>query len=461
MSRLTLNSEPYERDRGLIFSETFTSSSAITENGGTEVGSPTISNGVLTVDADGKYIDYLNLRRPTTEMTFMAWVYPTVAPDGTGRVIMSDYDYNAGSDGGWIFGDGYGSNDHLQFEINALGVGSATANYTGFYAAHLNSWVHVAGTYVGGSYVKVFVNGVEVAEDASSVPASILYTNSYFGRIGLRSDDNSVPQSTGTWRGDIKDVKMFTQALNADEILAYYNNTQEDYKTGITLDMPMNMANYDPTNTQVLDISGNENHGTIVASPIKSTFETGMYFNSSSSQYINIPTLTDPITGDFTMSGFVKCRGHLGGTSDDFSTAFGCGDWSGTHVRGCCLRSQEATNQLKFDYGTGTSSGTKTIHNPFIPNYENRWIHVALTYTSATTRVVAYSNGEVVSAATEAIGNTVGGDTYQIGASSGLNTGEDFWFGSLALIKFWDSKALTDMQVKKLYQDDLQELKRI
>lgn len=449
MSRLNEISEPYERDRGLSFAEDFSSSDNVTDNGGAETGTPTFTNGIV-LDGTTDYVSYNSFEGKLDSASLSFVIRFTPDFNYNENVQRCLIDSGTAGQRHLVFKNNNAANNVLSITMGGTGIHSLSeAEYSAYWNVNEENVLVISATTGNTS---AWLNGTKVLNADATAWSATNPTDFYAGINASKST---------FWSGTIHEIKIFKSKLSDEEAVAYSNNTQADYMTGITLDMPLNMANYDPTNTQVLDISGNEHHGTIVASPIKSTFETGMYFNSSSSQYINIPTITDPITGDFTMSGFVKCRGHLGGTSDDYSTAFGCGDWSGTHVRGCCLRSQEASNQLKFDYGTGTSSGTKTIHNPFIPNYENRWIHVVLTYTSATTRVVVYSNGEVVSAATEAIGNTVGGDTYQIGASSGLNTGQDFWFGSLALIKFWDSRALTSMQVKKLYQDDLQELKRI
>jgi|TARA_R100000501_G_C2623876_1_gene117038 hypothetical protein len=442
MSRLLVNSEPGERERGLYLSETFSSSANVTDNGGTQTGSPSMSNGVLTIDADNKYIKYESLKKPTTAITVMAWVYPTAAPDGTGRIIASDYDYVDGTNNlGWNFGDNYGSNDHLSFNVwDGAGL-SATANQNGFFATYLNTWVHVAGVFEGGVAARLYFDGVLVDDDTAAPPATINYNSTFVTSIGVRADNTT----TGSWRGDIKEVKMFDRALDISEILEFANNVPVDLVSGCVLNLPLSLETHDKANNQSLDLSGNANHAAFTNEPTKNTHALGYNFEGT----VNYLTVTNDTTlnaASFTYSVWV--RTETLGTNHVLTKTDGAAAWT----RGWRLF-MNVSNQFEFDNGpdggelgnlkTDAVEGT-SIH------------HLVITFINATTTSKLYMDGHLYATNTTAAFENTTVDDLLIG-KWGANNEFD---GDIFKVKSWN-RALSHVQVNELYAKEKMELNQI
>ena len=198
----------------------------------------TINCGVPGVNGnacefDGNPGEYLRMRNSfsyyqtygntKTELTTAAWVKPTSAPDGTGRLVLSNW-YAPGLNGdlrrtGWVLGDNYGSQDHFGFFAQD-GVDYSQALISGFFADHLNEWVYVTAVFKGGQYIKIYVDGVLVTTSTTSIISSIPENTDTPLTIGHRAD----LEYNGMWDGSIDEVKMWNYALTDAEILAAYNS---------------------------------------------------------------------------------------------------------------------------------------------------------------------------------------------------------------------------------------------
>lgn len=98
-------------------------------------------------------------------------------------------------------------------------VSTTSGSYTttwNFPAGTLSAWTHVAGTY-DGSFLRLFVNGAQVAQTAGTGP--LLPTSGVF-RIG--SGDLSVTGGE-TWDGEIDEVRIWPFARSAAAIAATMN----------------------------------------------------------------------------------------------------------------------------------------------------------------------------------------------------------------------------------------------
>jgi hypothetical protein len=98
-------------------------------------------------------------------------------------------------------------------------VGTTTGNYTVnwfFPAGSLSTWTHVAGTY-DGSTLRVFANGVQVAQAAGS--GAILDTG---GTCRIGCGDLSISGGE-TWNGEIDEVRVWPFARSAAAITATMN----------------------------------------------------------------------------------------------------------------------------------------------------------------------------------------------------------------------------------------------
>ncbi|MDR4508193.1 MAG: SBBP repeat-containing protein [Candidatus Brocadiaceae bacterium] len=178
------------------------------------------SGGGLDFDGTDDSVDFCTNLGITGELTVSAWVYPTAAPNGKGRVIAStfDWDCDVAKKRGWTLGLNWGSNDRLQFQVFASSGQVARANLNNFFADNLNQWTHVVGVFSPSQYARIYVNGVMVAEHATSIPAVIAYQTGINLRLGARADSNA-----GRWQGGIDEVRIYDRALSYLEILDLYN----------------------------------------------------------------------------------------------------------------------------------------------------------------------------------------------------------------------------------------------
>ncbi|MDR4508197.1 MAG: LamG domain-containing protein [Candidatus Brocadiaceae bacterium] len=109
--------------------------------------------------------------------------------------------------------------DQIYFQNYDSTGNGASANLDNFFADNLNEWTHVVGVFRPSQHVRIYVNGVMVAEDATNVPAAIAYQAGINLRLGTRADSNA-----GRWQGGIDEVRIYSQALSDQEILDLYND---------------------------------------------------------------------------------------------------------------------------------------------------------------------------------------------------------------------------------------------
>src|SRR3989338_3105382 len=207
-----------------------TSGTTATDSAGTNTGSVTGAtwttgklNNALNFDGiAGKRVDTNTNFGITGALTVSAWVYPRSAPSGVGRIAAGAYSYNSNPSllRGWYLGEEYGSSDIFRFRIYDSAGNTAIANNTGFFANNLNKWTHVVGVFIPSQSVTLYVNGVQVGQDTTSIPSNIAYNATNF-RIGSRADSTS----QGMWNGLLDDIRIYSRALTAADITELYNYT--------------------------------------------------------------------------------------------------------------------------------------------------------------------------------------------------------------------------------------------
>ena len=156
------------------------------------------------------------------ELTVSAWVFnEKTSPETTGwGLVATTYDLADGlsNQRGWSLGDDNAATDHFYFKVlDSTGV-SSTATMLDFFIPNSNKWAYVAGTFKGGQFVKLYINGINVIETNTGVISSISYNNAKPLRIGRRADNDA----QGKWKGKIDEVRIYNRSLTDKEVAYLY-----------------------------------------------------------------------------------------------------------------------------------------------------------------------------------------------------------------------------------------------
>jgi len=177
-------------------------------NDGTIYGATWVAGkigGALSFDGDDDYIFVSNsasLNEMSDDITLSAWVkFNTIGSGVNSRILSKD---NGGNDWQLRLTD-----NKATFQINAGGWNSVS----GSTALEPGTWYHLTGVY-DGSYIRIYVNGVEDGKVSETDPFSGTTDNLYIGRneypIGEYVD------------GIIDEIKVYNRALTPAEIWQNY-----------------------------------------------------------------------------------------------------------------------------------------------------------------------------------------------------------------------------------------------
>ena len=199
----------------------------------TGAGSPDYSTPIFKVGTHSAFFNntpgavaanYLNYTIPSalatpSMLTQACWVYPTAYGDGINRVWFMGL--SGPTTNGSLLGiDPDGT--LLHFTGTTANAVYYTITTTSFIAP-LNTWTHVAMTFGGGT-ITLYINGIARATTSAvmgnlsqdSVGSYAALTNLYIG--------TPYPAALRAYRGYVDDVRIYTSALNADEINSLYKN---------------------------------------------------------------------------------------------------------------------------------------------------------------------------------------------------------------------------------------------
>lgn len=148
--------------------------------------------------------------------TMSIWVYP----DTNNQDMMAFW--NGDSSGNGYGGDSEvhlgtgmgGTNDQFEFYIDGIG-NDCQAIDPSTYAS--GQWHHLVGTYDGGTSCELFVNGVSVDTDITTLPDMNGFSGlTYLGRPGSTS-------SSRFWEGNLDDARLWSTRLSDSDINGLFN----------------------------------------------------------------------------------------------------------------------------------------------------------------------------------------------------------------------------------------------
>tara|TARA_R110002110_G_scaffold213715_1_gene427123 strand:- start:403 stop:1209 length:807 start_codon:yes stop_codon:yes gene_type:complete len=176
----------------------------------------TADGGVYDFDGVDDNIDCGSVATAISgQLTVAAWIRTDQA---TATVVVFDGRNDSGSNAGFLMDMQTGDNIRLIIDTDA----AAGANSTGASTLSTNTWYHVAGTRDGSGVIDVYVNGSQ--DDATPTTLAGTMTITDDSAIGVNTASGA-----GFYDGDLDDVRIYSTALTAAEVLAIYNNTKGTY----------------------------------------------------------------------------------------------------------------------------------------------------------------------------------------------------------------------------------------
>lgn len=276
-----------------------------------------------------------------------------------------------------------------------------------------DTWYHYAGVFKPSEYVRLYRNGVQIANNTTNIPATIDDNSAYDLWIGIRAAGATptIPDSNYAFDGNIDEVRIYNYALTPAQVAWDYNRGKP------VAHWRMDEATSGAVSTTagaIKDDSAHDNDGT--ASDTSWSYTTGRFGGALSFDGDDYVSLSDPAngsldfgTGDFSAEAWFKTSSQgptfiLAKNEDTYLTA-------GYNIR---MSGGEVLVMVISD-GTDyiNKFGSTTVN-------DNNWHHAALTYVASSETGTLYLDGNVH---VTQVGPTTGTDIDSIS-----NTG-NFYIG--------------------------------
>ncbi len=415
------------------------------------------------VDDSLKVTSNINLSvNSSSRITMQAWVKPlnNTNPDGSniGGIISHNYGnpriyYNYNSANTFTF--------YHQF-VDQYRALTTPANYP------VGKWYFAVGTW-DGTYMKIYINGVlaVTSPDYSAYTVSSRQDSYYMGRC-------QYGVSKCLLKGFLDEAKVYSYARSADQVKSDYaaglshqssvkgtsvalgnpNKNAEALSDGLVGYWKMDEASWNGSSNEVVDSSGNGNHGLAACSGASCTVPTtgtGKFGNGGSfdgsEDYANVSSSTWetlPTNNSVTVSLWVK-RSSLSQNAGLFVSSYGNhvqGRWGVLmSSSGTPFASLYAKNASTYRTATATTATSTT-----------QWYLITAVFDRTTQQIKIYVNG-----AQEGSGTFLNTDTLESTDSqpdaigSQMGTANKYFFnGLLDDVRIYN-RALSPAEVSFLY----------
>lgn len=169
--------------------------------------------GSLSLDGVDDYVSVLNnpsLANFTNQMTIEAWIRPTGVWSGTTHWTIVRKFYQSPEDGGYLLRlNADYAQPHLEFQL-FLGQGNRRWLIDTTTPVPWEQWSHVAAVY-DGSYMRLYLNGLQVASQAEVGDIYVSNTDLTLGRI-------DTGHNLELFRGSMDEVRISNVALEFEAV---------------------------------------------------------------------------------------------------------------------------------------------------------------------------------------------------------------------------------------------------
>ena len=366
-----------------------------------------ISGYALELDGVDDYVEVFDSPglNPTNAITLEAWYKPTISWSGHGNDPVIDKGYGAYKEPYFQYhlgvrGDQYpGVVTPLDFEFDVAAGG--VWNWLNCGTSHswsFGNWYHLVGT-CDGSTMKLYVNGNLI--DSKSVSGTITnYEKSvYFGKHTNPHADVYLP-------GLIDEIRIYSRALTASEILNHYNNPGSGLVAHWKFDEGSGSTAYDS--------SGNDIHGTIYGATWTNGISEDALSFDGVNDYIDFGSSTLNNVPYLSIEFWMKYRTNEGASDDETNpTNYILAKQTGTgYNRNYCLTL--GSQEIYFGFCDGTSSYSWISSGQLIAN---SWYHVVVTRDGSYARI--YIDGELVGSVPYTFAPTTNSNPLFIGSGNG------------------------------------------
>ena len=328
-----------------------------------------------------------------------------------------------------------------------------------------NVWVNVCYVWDGGG-ITLYANGISIATTTGSDSVGSPST------IGAKNNGGD-----GTWKGPLDDIRIYSRALTAAEIMRIYQagaatidkvaggKAKIDVaptsflNSGLVGYWPFDGKTVNWSTGQATDSSGNGNTGTLVnmsttTSPVIGKIGQALSFNGSTS-YVSVPQTTAlnfSSTGIYTWSTWLMYSSISGNQCYLSQDPFNATKQTGFNL--CLQASAGSTADVVIcNYATAVDSVMTCSAGLSLGLVKNQWTNIVVIYDGASHWTV-YQNGVNKNAMTFSV--TSAAVKYFIGAgqkantSGGVQSPGAYFSGSIDDVRVYN-RALSAAEVKQLY----------
>lgn len=344
----------------------------------------------------------------------------------------------------------FGIDDDSTWATNSSGSAEDEACSTNSFAD--SKWHYLFAVKNGTSSITLYIDAVQVAQDATLSATGSLSGASPALYVGIDADGTSNP-----WDGFIDEVKYYNQVLTATQIKSNYvsrgttsgvsarqGENTEFLSHGLLAYWKMDEASWNGSANEVIDYSGNANHGTSFTSATTTTtiFNRGGSFLSTGSRFRAPATpQLDSATTSFTLAGWFKPTDETPSLRSPLFTKRK-NDAGTDTTSGWQFFINETTGVITFGpVGSGTGGAVGSAFP------DTNWHHLTAVYDATAGQAKIYIDGRL-----DASGSiTLTENTEKI-VFAGYNTDTTQGFNGTADEARIYNRALNDKEVEQLYK---------